>query len=169
MSGRVASGARPWKSMQRVHAPRRAGRRASSRSRRCRTSAGRPRSAPARRRSPHRPRCRPRRRMSSPASTASGWGALTMACMSGYSCRPEERGRAGTCRLVRPAGDGRGAAGRAADRPAHRASSWRSAAAHSGTAALASSMSLPIVMKPWIWRSKQMCVARLPASLRRCA
>ncbi len=59
------------------------------------------------------------------------------------------------------------ARGRAA-RFAQGASARRNSAPHSDTAAFASSSTLPIVMKPWIWRSKQMCVARLPASLRRC-
>ena len=41
-------------------------------------------------------------------------------------------------------------------------------AAHSATAALASSITRPMVMKPWIWRSNRMCVARLPACVSRC-
>jgi membrane-associated protein len=47
-------------------------------------------------------------------------------------------------------------------------SARRSSAAQMRTAASASSMTRPIVMKPWIWRSKRTCVARLPASVRRC-
>ena len=46
---------------------------------------------------------------------------------------------------------------------AQAASSRRNCAAHKLTAALASSITLPIVMKPWIWRSKQICVTRFPA------
>ncbi len=43
-------------------------------------------------------------------------------------------------------------------------SAARSAAAHSVTAVLASSMTRPIVKKPWIWRSKQTYCAALPAA-----
>ncbi len=49
------------------------------------------------------------------------------------------------------------------------ASARLSAAAHTSTASLASLITRPMVMKPWIWRSKLISVALLPASLRRCA
>ena len=48
-------------------------------------------------------------------------------------------------------------------------SARRSCAAHSSTATLASSITRPIVMKPWIWRSKLTSAARLPACVRLCA
>ncbi len=42
-------------------------------------------------------------------------------------------------------------------------------AAHNATAVFASSITRPIVMNPWICRSNEMCVARLPCSVIRCA
>ena len=44
-----------------------------------------------------------------------------------------------------------------------------SASAHSATASLASSITRPMGMKPWICRSKLNSVARTPDSLSRCA
>ena len=48
------------------------------------------------------------------------------------------------------------------------ASARRSSLAQIATAAFASSSNFPIKMKPWIWRSKQICVTRLPALLSAC-
>jgi hypothetical protein len=49
-----------------------------------------------------------------------------------------------------------GSKDRSKDLPSARAiSARRSSPAHSATAALASSSNRPMVMKPWIWRSKQ--------------
>ena len=46
-------------------------------------------------------------------------------------------------------------------------SARRTASAQRSTAVFASSSTLPMVMKPWICRSKQIWVARLPASVSR--
>jgi hypothetical protein len=48
------------------------------------------------------------------------------------------------------------------------ASARRSSLAQIATAAFASSSTLPIKMKPCIWRSKQICVTRLPTLLSAC-
>lgn len=50
----------------------------------------------------------------------------------------------------------------------HPVNARRSSLAQIATAAFASSSTLPINMKPWIWRSKQIYVTRLPAMLSAC-